>query len=646
MAHDTPPQVSTLALPEVTRIARGVAWLGTAGLSVGLCLGTVAFSGQLAAYVTTNTLEPQTRARLLALMASGALVGGLWALVLAWRSYERLEQYSVRVGPLTLVGLMPPLFHPEVWADRELTLLMLILVVALVLERLCLRAVAVPPLFDWRPLRRLVSAASSRQHLPASLVAGGISAFAVYFALFSINNHHALRTASFDLGIEENLLWNAAHFNWPPFRTTPLGGPMTHLGYHQTWISYLIAPVYRLWPRAEFLLVLQAVVVALAAIPLYLLTGRRLGQWWGAFFAALYLAYGPLHGSIMYDFHYQPLSNVLLLAALFCILERKTKLTVLFVVLTLMLREDMSLPLGVFAAALVLSGQQPKVGIAVGLVCALHFVVLKLTIMPRFLDGASSYLHQYQGLLPAGEDSYGGIIKTVVANPSFTFHSLLERQKLIYLLELLAPLVLLSFRRPIGWLLALPGFFFTLLATEYPALISTSFQYTTYWTVFLFVAATWALELKTAQARRAWVLPLLFAGGVCSLQFGAFVRHQHVRGGWDIHHRGLTERERGRYGQVTRLVAQVPPDESVVSSERLVPHISNRKDSFSLRNGLQGATWLFTGNSEWPSERPLLLEALRGDYGIVAREGEFIIAKRGAPKALNGPYLMEMGFGP
>jgi uncharacterized membrane protein len=235
----------------------------------------------------------------------------------------------------------------------------------------------------------------------------------------------------------------------------------------------------------------------------------------------------------------------------------------------------------------------------------------------------------------------------VLANPAFTLNSLLEREKLVYLLELLAPFALLPLRRAIGWLLVLPGFFFTLLATQYPALLQTSFQYTTYWTMFLFVGAIWALEVMPQAQRRAWLMPLLVGGALVSLHFGAIVKNQEVRGAWDRHRLGLSEFEKLRYAQVSKLAKQLPPEDSVVSSERLVPHVSNRRDSLTLRNGLQDATWLFTGNAAAGDERPLIDQALRsGSYGIVAREGEFFIAKKGADPSANRAYLVEMGFGP
>ncbi|MBL8922982.1 MAG: DUF2079 domain-containing protein [Myxococcaceae bacterium] len=634
------------AVPGFTRLARGVAWLSGIGASLGLLAGTLTFAPGFHAYLVSNALPPERRTVLFICAAVGAVIGGVAALKVVWNSWERLDQMSMRLGPLVMIFLLPPLFSLQAWAGRELALLAYLFLFNLVLASLAQRAASCEPLaLNWTT--RVTEYFTSKRWLPPVLVGVGALAFSIYFSAFTIGNHQALRTSAFDLGIEENLMWNAAHLQTPLFRTTPLGGVMTHLGFHQTWITYLIAPFYRLFPRAEFMLVLQATSVGLAAVPLYLLGKRSLGQWWGALLALLFLAYGPLHGSILYDFHYQPIGNLLILTSLYCLLERKTVASVVFITLTLLLREDMSLLLGVFAAGMLFTGQRPVAATLVGVICAIHFVGLKLMIMPRFLNGQEGYVHQYRLLVPEGSNSFGGIVKTVLGNPAFTLNTLLEREKLSYVLEILAPFALLPLRRPIGWLLVLPGFFFTLLATQYPALLSTAYQYTTYWTMFLFVGCVWALESMTPRLRRSWALPLFVGGLLCSVHFGAIVKNQQARGALDVHHFGLSPVEQLRYSQVASLAKQLPPDDSVVASERLVPHVSNRRDCYALRHGVLEATWLFTGNASAPDERPHIDRALRsGQYGIVAREGEFFIAKRGADPAQNRAYLFEMGFGP
>jgi hypothetical protein len=55
----------------------------------------------------------------------------------------------------------------------------------------------------------------------------------------------------------------------------------------------------------------------------------------------------------------------------------------------------------------------------------------------------------------------------------------LEKGKLVYLLQVMAPLAFLPWRRPVGLLFTVPGFFFCLLAHR-ESFYSISFQYTTH----------------------------------------------------------------------------------------------------------------------------------------------------------------------
>ena len=328
----------------------------------------------------------------------------------------------------------------------------------------------------------------------------GRSAYAVYFSVITLQNHYKLGTSGYDLGIENNLVWNAAHFNGPLFKSSVLGGPTsTHQGLHTTWISYLIAIPYRLLPRPETLLVLQAMLLGGAALPLYAFARRHIGAWLACLVSLLYVLYPPLHGSNLYDFHYLPFAPFFLWTTLALLESGRDRWAVLAVVLTLANREDMSALLVVLGVYMVLAGRRPRAGMIVAAVGAAYFLIVKMIRMPSLVGGDQAYSEQYQDLIPHGEHGFGGVLKTVFANPGFTIATLIERDKLSYFLQIMAPLAFFPWRRPIGALCTVPGFFFTLLSTRYPAMIKIGFQYTAYWTSFLFIAVIENLGLAEAQ---------------------------------------------------------------------------------------------------------------------------------------------------
>ena len=175
-----------------------------------------------------------------------------------------------------------------------------------------------------------------------------------------------------------------------------------------------------------------------------------------------------MHGSNLYDFHYLPFAPLFLWTTLALLEARRDRWAAVAIVLTLANREDMSALLIVVGLFLLLTGERPRAGLIVAAIGAVYFVVVKFIVMPHFLGGATAYVHQYKDLVPEGENGFGGVLKTVLGNPGYTATTMLEKDKILYLLQIMAPLAFFPWRRPIGLLCSLPGFFFTMLATQYP----------------------------------------------------------------------------------------------------------------------------------------------------------------------------------
>jgi uncharacterized membrane protein len=637
--------------------------------SVGLAGWELRAGTRLVGYVASNAMPKPARNFVFINMGGAMLVVLLLAGVfLLWKrglAAELVHRVSHRCAPLALAAFAPLLLRWDLWPGRELTFLALAALFSLSLQGLMRVALDMPPVFlGWRPpapvraVRTAIAALAGVRFLPLALVLLGATWYATFFSFHTIVNHHNFGTAAFDLGIENNLVWNAIHWG-PLFKTSPLFGPdSTHLGYHQTYFSYFIGIFYRLSPRCETLLIFQAVLLGFSAVPLYLVARKRLGAWLACLIALLYILYPPLHGANLYDFHYLPFAPFFLWLTLYCLQERRDGWAVVAIIFTLSVREDISSLLAVLGLYLVLTGERPRAGLVVTAVGGAYFVILKMIIMPRFLGGHSSYVHQYQGLVPEGDNSFGGVLKTAIGNPAFTMTSLLERDKLIYLLQIIGPLAFLPWRRPIGLLCSLPGFFFTLLSTQYPPTIQISFQYTAYWTPFLFLALianlTWMKPayhtvervrgLRTPNGT-AWVVALVAAMLVHSNQFGALLQQNTVRGGFGPYHFGSTQYEKDRYKIIYELIAKIPPRAKVASTEMIVPHLSSRPDAYTLRTGYYDAEYILFPVTPRAEEAKFIVEALKsGQYGWYAEKTEFVVIKKGQPTDKNAEILKRLGY--
>lgn len=649
----------------LAQVWRGLGLLFLEGLSVGLAGWAIRNWERLPDYVSSNQLPNNGRHYVILSMATGALVSLVVATVLV--AFRRLvavpviERLSRRAAPLCLMGFFPFLFNWRCWSGRDLSFLMLAAFVGLGAQGLFRVSIqagpVVPATVLARPrawVRRRITALSYRRRLPLALVIVGGLAWATYFSVITIQNHYRLGTSSFDLGVENNLLWNALH-GGPLFKTSPhADGPHgSHLGYHQTYITYVLLALYGLVPRPEAPLVIQALLLAATALPLYGLARRRLGPWTACFIAYAYFLYAPLHGATLYDFHYLPFAPLFLWTTLYLLERRRDRWAALAVLASLALREDISSLMVFISLFLILVDGRPLAGTIVAGVSAIYFVGLKMIIMPRFLGGHESYVNQYMDLVPSEGGGYGGVLKTVFGNPGYTMGTLLERDKLMYLLQIIAPFAFLPWRRPVGFLLcSLPGFLFTLLATRYPPLIQISFQYTTYWTTFLFLAVIVNLDWITRRellgqmapgSRRAWTWAMALSVLVTSYQHGVILQHNTARGGFGGFPVGITAEDRRRHDDLYALLAQVPPLAKISSSEQVVPHVSSRPDAYTLRMGVFDAEYLLARMPLWDAERGAVRGALEsGSFGVVDMRGEFVLARRAYSTDRNAAALARM----
>jgi uncharacterized membrane protein len=674
----------TLAPPEqpdpdrastsITKFCAAFGLLLGEGASIGLAAWSFRSWKLLAPYVATNTLSSDARKWVaIDMLAGGGIAILIGLALLVWRRRAGLDlayRLARRSAPLLLAGFVPLFCNWRFWTGRELNYLVTLGTVSISLVALTRYALEGAPVARNWPSRtkdRLLLALGERsrgwslragallrrtgtwRHWPLLVVCAAAAAYAVFFSFHTIQTHYKLGTAAFDLGIEHNLVWNAAHWG-PLFKTSPLGGPTsTHLGFHQTYFAYVIALLYLFAPHPETLLVVQAVLVGAAALPLFFFARRRIAPWPAALLSSLFVLYPPVHGANLYDFHYITLAPFFLWLTLALLDARRDWLAAVAVILTLSVREDMAALLAIMGAFMIFAGIRPKAGLLLGAIGSIYFVGLKFIIMPRFLNGVDAYIHQYAEMLGKDEHGFRGVLKTAFGNPAFTISKLLETDKLVYTLQILVPLAFLPWRRPIGLLCTVPGFFFTLLSTKYWPLLQISFQYTAYWTSFLFLAVITNLEhlgkFVGVAARRAWLLTLVFAGIAASYQYGAMLQQNTARGGFGRYVFGVTTADRKSHDDLYALIKQVPPQAKIVSSELVVAHVASRPDSYTLRTGVFDAEYVIAMTPIRGDEAVQFAPLLRsGKFGVVERRGKFVLAKRAHSTETNETVLKALGI--
>ncbi|MFJ5547729.1 DUF2079 domain-containing protein [Streptomyces sp. NPDC093225] len=170
----------------------------------------------------------------------------------------------------------------------------------------------------------------------------------VAYALQSLLRYRRMETLSWDLGIFTQAISGYAHLQAP---VADLKGPGSHiLGDHFSPITALLAPFYRLFPSPVTLLVAQALLFALAAVPVTRAATRLLGRARGlAIGAAFGLSWG-VQRAVDFDFHEICFAVPLIAFSLEALLARRWKAALWWALPLCLVKED----LGVTTAAIAL----------------------------------------------------------------------------------------------------------------------------------------------------------------------------------------------------------------------------------------------------------------------------------------------------
>lgn len=152
--------------------------------------------------------------------------------------------------------------------------------------------------------------------------------------------HYTFQTAAYDMGIFLNSFYNT--LNEGKFLYTTLWQGIRFQN-HFSPILLLILPIYKVLPRVETLLILQSFVLALGALPIYMIVKKEISSNVGVIFAFLYLIYPALHGINRYDFHEVAFAPLFILCTFYFYREKNYALATIFTVLALISREDVAM---------------------------------------------------------------------------------------------------------------------------------------------------------------------------------------------------------------------------------------------------------------------------------------------------------------
>jgi uncharacterized membrane protein len=414
-----------------------------------------------------------------------------------------------------------------------------------------------------------------------------MAGFAAGFVALAEIRHAAFWSGRFDLGNLTQAVWSTAHGHF--LQMTDIDGrQISRLGAHFDPIVAALAPLWRLWPSPEMLLLVQALAVAAGAVPVFLLARKHLlSEWAGLAFAVAYLLYAPTEWLVVDDFHPVALATPLLLTG-FWLLDEDRLVAFAFVAALACLTKE---HVGFTVAAMGIwygVARRRRAGFVIAIVGAAVSVVAIAVIVPHFAPGGGS---PFESRYAAVGGSPSGIVKTAVTDPSTTLSALAEGRDLQYVFHLLLPLGFLAVLGPGAALTALPEVVLNLLS-DVRTQTSIHFHYTAGAIPGLVTGAIFGAARLRSRPDRTWTLAIrgvVVVALVTTVLYGPLPTWSHLPFGQKVG--AFQYRITARDHAADDAVRLIPSGAPVSASNTMGAHLSDRRRVFSFPR-LGEARWV------------------------------------------------------
>jgi uncharacterized membrane protein len=444
------------------------------------------------------------------------------------------------------------------------------------------------------------------RHGPVLVLAALVSTYTGVFGFLVYRQQSNFATFGFDIGIHDQGIWLVSQGR-SPFVTVR---GLDYFGHHVNLISLAFVPVYWLGAGPHFLIVAHTVVVALGAVPLWLLTRDRLGRPWLALVVPLaYLLYPALQWITWWAYHPDSLAITPLLFAWWLSTRRRWGWFAAAVAVALSCKEDVALSvvmLGLIVAWWLRPFRHPVgrpvfnpvrspdhrpdpppraprprhrfnglVGAGVG---AAWYLLATRVVIPWRNHGPGPF---YDSFFPALGSSIPQVLWNAVRHPSRVWHLARLPDRIEYYRQMFGPVALLPALALPALLVGAPQFGVNVTAQVVQGATIKS-QYASLPVVAVFLSTAEALAWLNRRRQGRLLVPVaavvLVASSVAgTVQWGLSpLGRQFHQGVWVAHN--------PRALQLHQALRLVPHDAGVSVTYYLTPQLTHRTAVFEFPN--------------------------------------------------------------
>lgn len=404
-----------------------------------------------------------------------------------------------------------------------------------------------------------------------------------FVAVFCVMRYRIYYSSTFDMGIAAQMYYYMKE-TFAPLTTCERDTLLSHFAVHFTPVYYLLLPVYFIFPYLETLLISQPIILALGVIPLYFMCKHNNFKPVEATCISLgYIFSCAIIAPCFYDFHENAFIPVLMLSFFYFLEKRNWKWMYVFLILTLGVKEDVSVSMCCVGMYMLFSNKENKNvklhGFIVAAVSAFYFLLVT-SLLAKYGEGTFS--HRFNSLMAEPNNGLSEIFRTAIADPAFMLSMAFNEEKFIFFMQMFMPLAFVPFLSKKGgrFMLLVPTFLVCMLP-DYPYQHNIDFQYVFGMIPMLFYLVV--INSKDLGAKvRKYVFPFIAVASI-ALSFS------HMTG--KVFYIRASEMDRNKITAYENYLSMIPEEASVECTHIFVPRLASRRELYTIPDDQSKVKW-------------------------------------------------------
>ena len=397
-------------------------------------------------------------------------------------------------------------------------------------------------------------------------------------AFIGIMRYRTYSNATFDFGIFAQI-FEYMKQKGQIATTAERGYMLSHNAVHVSPIFYVALPFYFIFPSQITIAIVQAVLVALPVIPIYLLGKHfELKNKVIVGLVALYAFYPATVAGTFYDIHENTFLTFLLLMFIWAVETKKNIPTAILLILTFMVKEDAPMYVMILGAFWLFSRKDKKRGIIFIAVSAIYFAIA-LAIINSYGLGALDF--RYDNMFYDKSGGLGQIIIVFLTNPAYAINQMIsnadatQMDKIGYIISMFAPIGALVFStgKKYSRYILFGAFVVLSLITTYQYQHDIGFQYNVghialfFYIIVMNLAGVSVRKQKTRVWAGVIIAVIMFSGLVYPRAISYSDRYAS---------------NKARIVELDKAIDAIPNDASVVTTGFLMPHFSRHLQCYDI----------------------------------------------------------------